>query len=133
MSITDVVLTLICFITLERADSSLLSSLVVSSSTTTTADGLGYREQLAPTADESAAVPRAVVGAAGSLEVDARVANAAPESATGKLMVPEEQTMLPESSGGMVGHVVRPPSPQVVPPAMEEDDVEEIEREESRP
>ena len=36
-------------------------------------------------------------------------------------------------SEGVVGHVVRPPSPQVVPPAVEEDEVEEIEREEARP
>ena len=39
-----------------------------------------------------------------------------------------------ETSEGMVGRAVRPPSPQVVPPAMEEEyEVEEIEREESRP
>ena len=46
--------------------------------------------------------------------------------------MPEEQTVLPEASKGMVGHVVRPQSPLVVPPAVEEEDeVEEIEREES--
>ena len=37
-----------------------------------------------------------------------------------------------EMSKGMVGHAVWPPSPQVAPPAAdEEDEVEEIEREES--
>ena len=37
-------------------------------------------------------------------------------------------------SEGVVGHAVRPPSPQVAPPAVEEEDkVEESEREESQP
>ena len=40
--------------------------------------------------------------------------------------------MLPETSEGVVGRVVWPPSPLVAPPAAEEEDVvEEIEREES--
>ena len=40
--------------------------------------------------------------------------------------------MLPEASEGVIGHVVWPSSPLVVPPAVEEEDkVEEIEREES--
>ena len=56
---------------------------------------------------------------------------AVPKSAVDKTMVPEEQTMLLESSEGVVGHTVWPPSPMVVPPAMEEDEVEEIEHEES--
>ena len=48
-------------------------------------------------------------------------------------MVPEEQVALPKTSEGVVRHSVRPPSPQVAPPAAEEEDeVEEIEREESR-
>ena len=34
-------------------------------------------------------------------------------------------------SEGVVGHAVQPPSPQVVPPATEEDEVEEIEHEEA--
>ena len=39
-----------------------------------------------------------------------------------------------ETLEGMVGHIVRPPSPQVAPLAVEEEDkVEEIEHEESRP
>ena len=46
-------------------------------------------------------------------------------------MVPEEQAALPKTTEGVVGHAVRPPSPQVVPPAAEEDEVEEIECEES--
>ena len=51
-----------------------------------------------------------------------------------KPVVLEEQAALPKTSEGMVGHAVRPPSPQVAPPAAEEEDeVEEIEREESRP
>ena len=42
--------------------------------------------------------------------------------------------MLPQALEGVVGHAVRPSSPLVVPPAAkEEDEVEEIEREESRP
>ena len=41
--------------------------------------------------------------------------------------------MLPEASEGMVGHAMRPPSPLVAPPAMKEDEVEEIEHEEARP
>ena len=36
-------------------------------------------------------------------------------------------------SEGVVGHAVRPPSPQVMPPPTEEDEVEEIELEEARP
>ena len=43
MNITDAVLTLICFITLARADSSLFSSLVVSSSSMTTTLSLHLR------------------------------------------------------------------------------------------
>ena len=55
-----------------------------------------------------------------------------PESGAEKPVVLEEQKALPEALEGMVGRVVRPPSPQVAPPAMEEEDkVEEIEREES--
>ena len=40
--------------------------------------------------------------------------------------------MVPQASEGMVGHAVRPPSPLVVPLVVEEEDeLEEIEREES--
>ena len=49
-------------------------------------------------------------------------------------MVSEEQATLPKMSEGVVGRTMRPPSPQVAPLAMEEEDeVEEIEHEESRP
>jgi len=100
---------------------------------TTTTDGLGGGEQLAPTVGEPAALPRATMGAIGSLEVDARVADTAPESRAKKPVVPKEQAVLPKASEGMVGHAVWPSSPLVVPPATEEDEVEEIKREEARP
>ena len=49
-------------------------------------------------------------------------------------MVSEEQATLPKMSEGVVGRTMRPPSPQVAPLAVEEEDeVEEIEHEESRP
>ena len=88
---------------------------------------------MATSVDESAAMPGATEGAARSSEADAGVAAVVPESRAEKLVVPEEQAALAETSEGMVGHVVRPPSPQVVPLAAEEDEVEEIEREEARP
>ena len=45
-----------------------------------------------------------------------------------------EQSALPEASEGVVGHAIRPPNPEVVPPAtVEEDEVEEIERDEPQP
>ena len=78
---------------------------------TAAADGLGGGERLAPTADESAVVLGATVGAAGSLEADAGVADAASESGVEKPVVPEEQAAFPETSEGMVGHVVRSLSP----------------------
>ena len=101
---------------------------------TATADGLGGGERLASTADGSAAALEATVGTAGSSGAKARVADVAPESRAERPAVPEEQTALPEASEGVVGHAIRPPSPQVVPPAVaEEDEVEEIERDEPRP
>ena len=78
---------------------------------TAAADGLGGRERLAPTADESAAVLGATVGAAGSLEADAGVADAVPESGAEKPVVPKEPSTLPKASEGVVGHAVRPRSP----------------------
>ena len=91
------------------------------------ASGLGGGKKLAPTVDGSMVV-------AGSSEVDAGVTNIMLESTADKPVVPEEQMALPLVSEGMVGHAVWPPSPLVVPPAVEEEDkVEEIEREESRP
>ena len=87
---------------------------------------------MAPSVDGLAVVSGAKAVAIGSSEADAGVAGAVPESLAGKLVVPEEQTALPKASKGMVGHTVWPPSPLVVPLAMEEEDeVEEIEHEES--
>ena len=97
-------------------------------------DGLGSRERLASTLDELAAVPGATAGATESLEADARVADAMPELGAEEPVERKEQVALPETSKGVVGHVVRPSSPQVAPPAAEEEDeVEEIEREEPQP
>jgi len=62
---------------------------------TAAADGLGDDERLAPMADESAAVPRATAGAAGSSEVGDGVANTTLESGVEKPVVLEEQTALP--------------------------------------
>ena len=57
MNITDAVLTLICFITLARVDSSLVSSLVVSSSsTTTTSSPCLWRIQIAWGQDSSRSI-----------------------------------------------------------------------------
>ena len=86
---------------------------------------------MVPTVDEPTAVPKATAGAAGPSKVEARVADATPKSETERPAVLGEQTALLEVSEGVVGHLVRPPSPQVVPLAVEEDEVEEIEREES--
>ena len=82
--------------------------------------------------DELVAVPRAMAGATGPSKAEAGVAAAMSETRAEKLVVQEEQTTLPEVSEGVVGHAMQPPSPLVVPPATEEEDeVEEIEREES--
>ena len=87
---------------------------------------------MASMADGSATVPRAMAEATRSSEVEAGVTNAMPEARVEKPLVPEEQTALPEAPKGVVRHAVRTWSPPVVPPATaEEDEVEEIEREES--
>jgi len=71
---------------------------------------------------------------AGSSAMNAGDAGATPESKAARLVAPKEQATPPRALQGVVGHAVRPPSPLVVPPAVEEEDeVEEIEREESRP
>ena len=88
---------------------------------------------MAPTVDEPATVLEATVGAAGPSEVEAGVADAAQESRAEKPVVPKEQTTLPEASDGVVRHAMWPSSPLVVPLAMEEDEVVEIEHEEARP
>ena len=100
---------------------------------TAAADELGGRERLASTADEPVVVPGATARATGSLEVEAGVANTMSESRAEKSVVPEEQTVLPKASKGVVRLAVRPPSPLVVPLATEEDEVKEIEREEAHP
>ena len=83
-------------------------------------------------ADGSATVPGATAEATGSSRVEAGVTDATPEAGAEKPAVPEEQMALPETPKGMVRHDVQPRSPLVVPPAaVEEDEVEEIEREES--
>ena len=74
----------------------------------------------------------ATTEAAKAVKADAGVANAAPESGAEKPTVLEEPTAFLEASEGVVGHIVWPPSSLVVPPATEEEDeVEEIECEES--
>ena len=88
---------------------------------------------MALTMDESTVMPGATAGAAGSSEADARVVDATPKSGVEKLVVPEDQATFLETSKGVVGHAMRPPSPLVVPPTTKEDEVEEIEHEEARP
>ena len=79
--------------------------------------GLGSSERLSTTVNESATAPSATA-----------------ESRAENPTVLREPTALPDASEGMVGAAIRPPSPQVVPPATtEEDEVEEIERDEPRP
>jgi len=97
-----------------------------------TVDELGGGERLASMVDDPTAVPGEMAGAVGSSKADAGVANAMPESGAEKSVEPEEQAACPKTSEGVVGHAVRPPSPLVVPPVVEEEDeVEEIEHEES--
>ena len=95
---------------------------------TTTADGVRGGEWLATTADES------TTRATESFEAEAGATNIMPESRVQRPASSEEQTTCPEMPQGVVGRFMQPPSPQGVPPAVEEEDkVEEIEREESRP
>ena len=96
--------------------------------------GLGGVKRLSSTANESVTAPSATAGTVGSSRVEAIVTSVAPKSGAENLAMPKEQTALPEASEGMVGPAIRPPSPQVVPPAtVEEDKVEEIECDEPRP
>ncbi|XP_066323408.1 uncharacterized protein [Miscanthus floridulus] len=83
--------------------------------------------------DKPVAVPGPTAGAVGSSEAEARAIDATLESRAEKPVVLEEQTTLAKSLKGMVRHTVLPLSPLVVPPAMEENKVEEIEHEEARP
>ena len=72
--------------------------------------GLDSHERLPTMANESVTAPSAAV-----------------ELGAEKLSAPKEQTAVPDASEGMVGPAIRPPSPQVVPPAATDDDeVEEI-------
>ena len=89
---------------------------------------------MAPTADGSATMPRAMPENAGSSAANVGDVGATLESRAAKPVAPKEQPVTPEVLQGVVGPAIRPWSPSVVPPAMaEEDEVEEIEREESRP
>ena len=89
---------------------------------------------MAPTVDGSATMPGATAETAGSSAVNAGDASATPESRAAKPVAPKEQMARPETSQGVVEPAVRPRRPPMVPLAMaEEDEVEEIEREESRP
>ena len=99
---------------------------------TAAAGGLGGSERLVPTADGSVAMPGATVETAGSSTANAGDAGVAPKSGAARPVQPEEPNMLLETSEGVAGCIMWPPCPQVAPPAAEEDDeVEEIEREES--
>ena len=94
----------------------------------------GGDEQLAPMVDGSAAMPGATAETAGSSAANAGDGGAVPKSGVAKPVAPEDQPAPPEVWQGVVGPVVRARSPPVVAPAAtEEDEVEEIEREESRP
>ena len=84
------------------------------------------------TEDRSATMPRAMAENTGSSAVNAGDASAAPESGAVRPVAPEEQTTPPEASQGMVEHAIWPSGPPSgAPTAEEEDEVEEIEREES--
>ena len=97
----------------------------------TTVGRLGSDEQLSSTANESATAPSATAGTTGSSGVEAAVTDIALESREENLATPKDQTAPPEALEGMVGPAIQPPSPQAVPPAaVEDDEVEEIEREE---
>ena len=75
-------------------------------------------------------IAEATTGTVGPSGAEARVAGDAPESGSTEPVAPEEPTVPPKASQGMVGPAVRPQSPPVVPPATaeEEDMVEEIVR-----
>ena len=87
-----------------------------------------------PMVDESVMVPRAMAKVAGSSAANAGDVDAAPESGAARPDMPEEHMAPPKASQSVVRPAARPRNPPVVPPAAEEEDeVEEIEREESRP
>ena len=69
-------------------------------------------ERSASTEDESVTIPEAMVGTVQPLGAEAGVAGDAPESGSMELVAPEELTVPPEASQGMVGPAVRPCSPR---------------------
>ena len=101
---------------------------------TAAAGELSGSEQLAPVANESVMIPKAMTGTVGSSGAEAGVVGDAPKSGATKPVAAKEQMAPPKVSPGMVGPVVWPRSPPMVPRAMaEEDEVEEIERAEPQP
>ena len=99
---------------------------------TTAADGVGGGERSATTMGDSTKTPGATARATESLKAEARATEAMPESGAQGPTASEEQATHPEMPQGVVDRFMRPPSSQGAPPAVEEEDeVEEIEREES--
>ena len=83
---------------------------------------------------ESTETPGATAGATEFLGAGAGAANVVLESTVQRPAASEERSACPKMPQGRVDRCVRPPSPQAAPPVVvEEDEVEEIEREESRP
>ena len=91
---------------------------------TTTAGELGDDERSASVEDGSAITREAMAGTVGPSGSETGAAGIAPECGSTEPEVREELTAPLEATQGMVGPVVRPKSPLVVPPtAMEEEDV----------
>ena len=78
---------------------------------TTVADGVGGRERLATTVDDSIEKPGVTARAAKSSEVGAGAVDDVLKSRTQRPEALEEQAARPEMSQGMVGRSVWPPSP----------------------
>jgi len=68
-------------------------------------------EKLASTADESAPVSKMTTETAGSSGAEAGATDAMSAFGAERPAVSEEQAALSEVSEGMVGHIIRPPSP----------------------
>ena len=89
---------------------------------------------MATTVGDSTEMQGAAVRAAESSKAEAKTIRAVLESREQRPATSEEQATHPEMPQDMVGRSVRPPSPHGAPPAVEEEDeVEKIEREGSRP
>ena len=87
---------------------------------------------MATTTGDSTETPVAMSKAIKSSKAEAGATDVVPESGVQGSAASEEQAAHPEMLHGMVGCSVQPPSPQGAPPALEEEDeVEEIEHEES--